>query len=266
MKMLANDFNDPKCKTTAMKNAYALLGLRRFEYAAAFFLLADRPKDAVGVLASQVGDIQLAIAVARVYEGDDGPILRELLQERILLQAAREGNRWLATWSFWLLGQKSKALCALLEPLEDLIPLESPPPPQSKHFTNTPPSLVHYYAMLRDVIRKTPGDSTTLLTPGDEHDLVMRSALCYVRAGSDYLALDLVRNWQYDKSAHPNTVWRIGKANGALTTPEDEAASEGEEEAPPSHEPAPTPLNATSQRKKITEEPSASSILDNFNF
>jgi hypothetical protein len=84
------------------------------EYAAAFFLLADCLKDAVNVCLNQLNDIQLAIAVARVYEGDSGPVLRELLEERVLPQAAREGNRWLATWTFWMLNRRDMAVRTLV--------------------------------------------------------------------------------------------------------------------------------------------------------
>ena len=84
------------------------------EYAAAFFLLADRLQDAVNVCAQQLNDMQLAIAVARVYEGDEGPVLRSLLEEKILPQAAREGNRWLGSWAFWMLGRVDMAMKCLL--------------------------------------------------------------------------------------------------------------------------------------------------------
>lgn len=84
------------------------------EYAAAFFLLAGNLKDAVSVLSHQMGDYQLAIAVARVYEGDEGPVLREFLEQKILTQAAMEGNRWLATWAFWMLSKRDKAVRALV--------------------------------------------------------------------------------------------------------------------------------------------------------
>ena len=40
-RLLSNNFNEDRWKTAALKNAYALMGRRRFEYAAAFFLLAD---------------------------------------------------------------------------------------------------------------------------------------------------------------------------------------------------------------------------------
>lgn len=84
------------------------------EYAAAFFLLADHLQDAVKLLANQLRDIQLAIAVARVYEGDDGPVLKAFLEESVLPQAAREGNRWLVSWAFWMLNRKDKAVRALV--------------------------------------------------------------------------------------------------------------------------------------------------------
>ena len=59
-------------------------------------------------------DLQLAIAVARVYEGDDGPVLRSLLKQTVLPQAAINGNRWQATWAFWFLGQREMAIKALM--------------------------------------------------------------------------------------------------------------------------------------------------------
>ena len=131
-KLLSNDFRDPRWKTAALKNAYALMGKRRFgkylihpsqcrprinhvlEYAAAFFLLAGKLRDAVNVCAHQMQDLQLAIAVARVYEGDDASVLRELLEDRVLPQAALAGNRWLGTWAFWMLGRRDIAVRVLI--------------------------------------------------------------------------------------------------------------------------------------------------------
>jgi hypothetical protein len=57
---------------------------------------------------------QLAIAVARVYEGDEGPVLRDFLQDKILPQAAIHGNRWMATWAYWMLSKRDKAVRALV--------------------------------------------------------------------------------------------------------------------------------------------------------
>lgn len=140
-KLLANNFENPKARTTALKNAYALLSKRRFgktsrspvpsrgsiqsvclltsptqtEYAAAFFLLADSLQDAVNVCLNQIKDLQLAIAITRVYEGDDnGPVFRKLLENEVLALAAQEGNRWLASWAFWMLHRRDMAVRALI--------------------------------------------------------------------------------------------------------------------------------------------------------
>lgn len=113
-KLLANNFDDPKWKRAALKNAYALLSKRRFEYAASFFLLGGNLESAIEVCLHQIKDLQLAIAIARVYEGDGGPVLRKILQEDVLTLAAQEGNRWLASWAFWMLGRKDMAVRALV--------------------------------------------------------------------------------------------------------------------------------------------------------
>lgn len=95
------------------------------EYAAAFFLLADHLQDAVNVCLNQIRDLQLAIAIARVYEGDNGPVLKKLLEEEVLAIAAQEGNRWLASWAFWMLKRRDMAVRALIVSLQ---------PPVSLHF------------------------------------------------------------------------------------------------------------------------------------
>lgn len=83
-------------------------------YAAAFFLLADCLKDAVNVCLNQLKDLQLAVAITRVFEGDNGPVLRELLEEKVLPLASQEGNRWLASWAFWMLRRRDMAVRALI--------------------------------------------------------------------------------------------------------------------------------------------------------
>ena len=44
-----HDFKEERWRKAALKNAYSLLGMQRFEHAAAFFLLADALWDAVQV-------------------------------------------------------------------------------------------------------------------------------------------------------------------------------------------------------------------------
>lgn len=127
VKFLSHDFRESRWRTAASKNAYALLAKQRYgtcsktvrvltseEYAAAFFLLADSLKDAVNVCLRNLDDFQLAVAIARVYEGDDGPILRRIINDHILPRAAEDGDRWLASWAFWMLGDRGKSVQALI--------------------------------------------------------------------------------------------------------------------------------------------------------
>ena len=68
----------------------------------------------MNVCLGQLKDLQLAIAVTRVYEGDSGPVLRELLEEKVLPLAAQDGNRWLASWAFWMLHRRDMAVRVLI--------------------------------------------------------------------------------------------------------------------------------------------------------
>jgi len=91
-----------------------LLTTRGSEYAAAFFLLGGSLKDAVNVCLKQLSDFQLAVALARVIEGNDGEVLRSILNNTVLPTAFREGNRWLGSWAFWLLRCRDLSVRILL--------------------------------------------------------------------------------------------------------------------------------------------------------
>ena len=88
----------------------ALNSLSGSVFAAAFFILGDSLKDAVSICLRQLDDFQLAIAIARTYEGDDGPVLRSILEETVLPLAFKEGFRWLASWAFWMLKRRDLAI------------------------------------------------------------------------------------------------------------------------------------------------------------
>ncbi|OAC97762.1 hypothetical protein MUCCIDRAFT_151071, partial [Mucor lusitanicus CBS 277.49] len=113
-KFLANDFTDPRWQRAASKNAFALLGKQRFEYAAAFFLLADKLKDAVNVILKNIKDFQLAIAICRVYEGDHSPLLREILENAVIPMAIENNDRWLISMAYWLLDRHKDAVRAMV--------------------------------------------------------------------------------------------------------------------------------------------------------
>ncbi|KAI1362532.1 WD repeat domain-containing protein [Xylaria arbuscula] len=195
-RLLANNFEDPKWKTTALKNAYALLSKRRFEYAAAFFLLADHLQDAVNVCLNQIKDLQLAIAIARVYEGDTGVVLKRLLENEVLAVAAQEGNRWLASWAFWMLKRRDMAVRALITPVYTLLDTPASPDLRSKLFLTDDPALIILYSQLRQKSLQTLRGASKV-TPRTEWDFVIHNAGLYDRMGCDLLGLDLVRNWEF---------------------------------------------------------------------
>ena len=102
------------CTTTQFPRAFKL-NENFLEYAAAFFILGGNLKDAVNVCIRHLDDFQLAVALARVVEGrDDGPILRDILNETIIPLAFKKGNRWLGSWAFWLLHRRDLAVRILV--------------------------------------------------------------------------------------------------------------------------------------------------------
>jgi hypothetical protein len=172
-------------------------------------------KDAVNILSNQLGDTQLAIAVARVYEGDNGPVLAEFLTEKVLPQAAEEGNRWLATWALWMLGKRDKAVRALIvslsifhshqtietnrytkSPLSSVISPPETPNLQSKSFLTDDPALIVLYKQLREKSLQTLRGALSL-SPRAEWDFILHTAGLYERMGCDLLALDLVKTWEF---------------------------------------------------------------------
>ncbi|KAK0107758.1 regulator of (H+)-ATPase in vacuolar membrane, variant 2 [Cadophora gregata f. sp. sojae] len=195
LKLLSNNFNERRWKIAAMKNAYALLGKHRHEYAAAFFLLADCLRDAVSVMLNQLKDLQLAIAVTRVYEGENGPVLKELLTDKVLPLAAQEGNRWLASWAFWMLRRRDMAVRALISPVYTLLETPQTPDLSSKLFLTDDPALVVLYSQLRQKTLQTLRGASKV-TPKVEWAFVLHNARLYDRMGCDLLALDLGTKFQ----------------------------------------------------------------------
>lgn len=231
------------------------------EYAAAFFLLAGNLQDAINVCANQLHDLQLAIAVARVYDGDDSLVLRSLLEERVLPQAAFEGNRWLATWAFWMLGRRDMAVRVLIAPVYTLIDSSEAPNLQSKSYLSSDPALVVLYKQLRGkTLQALKGASK--VSPRAEWDFVIQNARLYDRMGCDLLALDLVRNWEFlrqpkettTSGTHPPDPRNMLRRKSSLVV--DDIKSPTDQKMKQMGKPAPT----------VFEEPSTNSLLDSFGF
>lgn len=158
--------------------------------------------------------MQLAIAITRVYEGDGGPILRKLLQDEVLPLAAQEGDRWLASWAFWMLGRKDMGVRALIvcqsapissssltlsiqTPVYTLLETPGSPDFRSRLFLTDDPALVVLYAQLRHKTLQTLRGASKV-NPRVEWEFVLHSAKIYDRMGCDLLGLDLGKRMQCD--------------------------------------------------------------------
>ncbi|KAI5294438.1 regulator of (H+)-ATPase in vacuolar membrane [Ascosphaera acerosa] len=203
--LLSQDFSQPRWRAALLKNAYALLGRHRFHYAAAFFLLADCPSDAAHVCIRRLNDLPLAIAITRAYEGDSGPVLRNILERHVLPQAAVEGNRWMATWAFWLLRRRDLAVRSLVSPVDSLVATVGEDrgsagpgdiPLHAKSYLSNDPALSVIYQQLREKTLQTL-KGFKKIPAKEEWDFVLRNARLYGRMGCDLLALNLVRQWRF---------------------------------------------------------------------
>ncbi|KAF7436647.1 regulator of (H+)-ATPase in vacuolar membrane [Pleurotus ostreatus] len=205
LKFLSNDFSEPRWRTAALKNAYALLGKQRFDYAAAFFLLGGCLKDAVSVCLKQLDDFQLAIALARIGEqSNDGPILLSILNNTVLPIAFEKGNRWLASWAFWLLHRRDLAVRILVTPLEDIISSLDIQVTEigEPHYDDT--SLALLFSQLRSKTLQA-AQGTSEISSRSEFNFVLQIARVFCRMGCHVLGLDLVRSWSFER---PSTIIR----------------------------------------------------------
>ena len=245
-----------------VSESFVVLANLQAEYAAAFFLLAGHLQDAINVCANQLKDLQLAIAVARVYDGDDSLVFRSLLEEKVLPRAALEGNRWLATWAFWMLGRRDMAVRALISPLHTLIYISEAPNLQVKSYLSSDPALVVLYKQLRGMtLQALKGASK--VSPRAEWDFVIQNARLYDRMGCDLLALDLIRNWEFlqqpkepiTNGNHPPDPRKMLRRRSSLVVDDmPSPKSPTEQNVKPKGKPPPT----------VFEEPNTNSLLDSF--
>ncbi|RIB04432.1 RAVE protein 1 C terminal-domain-containing protein [Gigaspora rosea] len=226
LKFLSNNFDEPRWKTAAVKNAYALLGKQRYEYAAAFFLLGDKLKDAANVCLKYLDDFQLAIAICRVYEGDEGSILKSILENHVIPLAVKTGDRWLASMAFWILNQRDRAVKAIMVPLETLhdtsMKQQTSSSTNSMIPTESPDAaLIVLYKQLKEKSVQTLRGASEISSE-TEYCFVLRSIFAYDRMGCPLLALHLVKTWLFaseSMSKNPHHILRSRRRTTILDIP-----------------------------------------------
>ncbi|KTW30445.1 uncharacterized protein T551_01728 [Pneumocystis jirovecii RU7] len=195
---LSNDFSETRWKIAAQKNAYVLLGKHHYEYSAAFFLLAEKLQDAVNVCIKNLHNISLAIAISRVYEGDNGQTFKNILINHIIPNAIKVNDRWLACWAFWMLGKKDLSIKSLILPLSSLLEkdFEVIIPINSKETITEDPTLIILYKELKNkniqIFRENQ-----IVSQYQEFKFILYITRLYIYIGCDILALNLIQGWNF---------------------------------------------------------------------
>ncbi|TIA89005.1 hypothetical protein E3P99_02260 [Wallemia hederae] len=172
-----------KNRVAATKNAYALLSKHRYDYAAAFFILAHKHADATRVLIKHCKDYELALLVARL--SGDTDLYQDILKETAK-DAFTKGDSALLVAALLKLNLKSLASKCLLDVSsvcsnELFANLAS----GNSHTLNL--ALVGLYNA--QAIPKSHVD--------DERGLVVRCANDLARDGCDVLAVRLLSSWRF---------------------------------------------------------------------
>ncbi|GAA93613.1 uncharacterized protein L969DRAFT_604221 [Mixia osmundae IAM 14324] len=175
MRLLANDFKQPRWQIAAKKNAYALLGKKRYLFAAAFFLLGDSLQDAVNVCARQLNDTQLAFAICRAYEGQTSHVQLGLAKSHLLPGAISMRDPAMAAYAHTCFGETNGIQKALeMEIWQDC---------------SLDPQLTWLYLRYR----RLAGMPSVPI----EYQLVQRSIATFVAMGCHLLALDMAVHWPF---------------------------------------------------------------------
>ncbi|XP_037074654.1 dmX-like protein 2, partial [Pollicipes pollicipes] len=157
-KFFSKNFNCQEGRTAAKKNAYQCLGKQKFVSAAALFLLADSLSDCIEVILSKLRDLQLAMLVCRLYDGELDtcpPSLGNLLDKEILgvteedvdLTGAHP-DPFLRSMAYWIKKDYSSSLNTLLKVnVGTLHPAYQEDDAQT--YYGTSPTVFNFYVYLR---------------------------------------------------------------------------------------------------------------------
>ncbi|EDO42278.1 predicted protein, partial [Nematostella vectensis] len=248
-KFFSNDFTQDRWRKAALKNAYQLLGMQRFEHAAAFFLLAGALWDAVQVCIGRLHDIQLAMVLTRLdADHSEGPHYIRVLREYVLDPKPSDLrlDPFLRSITHWILKDYNQALDVLIfkprscphqkKECNDLAARGDPdifnfylylrkhPLIKRRWFTNPDQErrlkgVRHHVAKLRRQQRITDNSfEDDPLTPM-ERQLFFKTAHAHLNSGCPALALQVLMELPASKtssSAHQNWSQRVStKLGGA---------------------------------------------------
>ncbi|KAJ2909221.1 regulator of (H+)-ATPase in vacuolar membrane [Coemansia aciculifera] len=189
---MANDFSEARWKTAAAKNAYVLLSRQRYLDAATFFLLSGKLADAATICVTQLKDVQLAVTICRCYEGDNGPVLRDLLWKYVLPDAFKRQDRWLASLVFGVINRYDLVLQSLTDDLTHLaadIGVEAGAPSYSTMDLLDTELLILY----RSLLTHSPKYRAPLVT---QAELIAQTITIFECLGAPVMSLVVLEWWR----------------------------------------------------------------------
>ena len=107
---ILHDFAEDRWKKAANRNAYQLLSQKKYIAAAAFYLLGNHINEAVQVALVHLKDIQLAVTICRLMEGDNSEELKNIYSEYYIGQGTKCKDPWLTSLGYWLCGKHMESL------------------------------------------------------------------------------------------------------------------------------------------------------------
>ena len=142
---MKRNFNEESSQVAAMKNAYALLGQHRYQLAAAFFILARKPEDAIEVCVKNLEDTQLGLCIALVLSNDKKNYYKELITEILVPKAKEEVGIHKHLLYCTMLNDRQTAMNVLINLFIDKS--------QWKDFTNAlgKTELIHFVQLVGDI-------------------------------------------------------------------------------------------------------------------
>ena len=111
---MSQDFDEQDNRTAASKNAFRALTKRKYELAAGFFLLAGMLSDAVNMCFRHMNDPQLAIVLCRLVEGENSPLLRQVVKRSMIPFAEEKRDVYIEYFALQLLKRQEESVYALL--------------------------------------------------------------------------------------------------------------------------------------------------------
>ncbi|KAJ2854542.1 regulator of (H+)-ATPase in vacuolar membrane, partial [Coemansia erecta] len=202
---LAHDFSEARWRTAAAKNAYVLLSRQRYLDAAAFFMLSGKLIDAATICITQLKDLQLAITICRCYEGDNGPVLKEILWKHILPDAFKRQDRWLASLCFGLIGKYDLVLQSLTDDLTRLAQQIGVEADESK-FSTMDILDTELLILYRNMINHSPFYRAPLVT---QAELIAQTITIFECLGAPVMSLVVLEWWRRE-------LFEITKKSSAL--------------------------------------------------